>query len=285
MQDFDHGFKEVAQRASRALSRVAEVECDTLKPIGGEVQATTERLADRAFIARRGRERFVIYFEAFARWNRHTPLNLLAKAGLLAERERLPVLPIVFILRRRGYRSQGGRSELTVKGEVTQLLRFREVPLWEVIPQPWWEDTPELMALYPLCRHGPPPRESIVHATEVIEHRIGGGVERADALILLDLFGEMAYPRLDVEAIIGSEKMLESKIGRSMQRRGQLQQARMDILLFLRKRFGPETLSDLESVLGDIDSLETLNTLLDHAVDCRSLAAFRTELPVQPRRR
>ena len=196
MQDFDHGFKEVAQHAGRELARVADVECDRLRPISGEVHATTERLADLAFQARHGKERFVVYFEAYARWNRHAPLNLLAKSGLLAERERLPVLPIVFILRRRGYRSQDGRLELKVGGKVTQLLQFREVPLWEVEPQTWWEDAPALMPLYPLCRHGRRPRESIVHATQVIEERIVDDIQRADALSLLDLFGEMAYPWL-----------------------------------------------------------------------------------------
>ncbi len=182
MQDFDHGFKEVAQHAGRELARLADVECDHLRPLSGEVQATTERLADLAFQARHERERFVVYFEAYARWNRRAPLNLLAKSGLLAERERLPVLPIVFILRRRGYRSQNGRLELNVGGKVTQLLLFHEVPLWEVEPQPWWENAPALMPLYPLCRHGRRPRAAIVHATQVIEQRLVGDMQRTDAL-------------------------------------------------------------------------------------------------------
>ena len=268
---------------------MAHVECDKLKPIGGEVQTTTERLADRAFLAHRGAEHFVLYFEAFARWDRHAPLNLLAKAGLLAERERLPVLPVVFILRRRGYRPQGGRLELRVGGEVTQLLTFREVALWEVEPQPWWEDAPALMTLYPLCRHDQRPRTAVAHAANVIEGRIVGDLERADALSLLDLFGEMAYPRLDVEAIIGREKMRESKFGRSMrlegQHEGELRRARLAVLHVLRKRFASDALQDIESALAGVDTLEVLDALLDRAVDCRSLEAFRAELPaVTPRR-
>jgi hypothetical protein len=226
----------------------------------------------------------VVYFEAYARWDRHAPLNLLAKSGLLAERERLPVLPVVFILRRRGYRSQGGRLELQVNGVTTQSLQFREVPLWEVTPQPWWEDAPTLMALYPLCRHDQRPRAAVVHATQVIERRITGDLERADALSLLDMFGEMAYPGLNVEAIIGSEKMGESKLSRSMMLKGKLQQARETIMHLLGRRFGGEPmLRDVETALVDIDSLETLNALLDQAIDCRNLAHFCAELPALSR--
>ena len=37
-------------------------------------------------------------------------------------------------------------------GEPTQQLWFREVPLWGLDPEPWWEEVPGLMALYPRDR-------------------------------------------------------------------------------------------------------------------------------------
>jgi hypothetical protein len=130
MADFDRGFKEVARTAGPHLARLAGVECERWEPIVSELQLA-ERLADRAFRARRGRERFVVYFEAYTYWDRHAPWNLLAKTGLLSERERLPTRVLLFILQRRGYRPQNGQFRLELGGEPTQQLWFREVPLWE----------------------------------------------------------------------------------------------------------------------------------------------------------
>jgi hypothetical protein len=53
----------------------------------------------------------------------------------------------------------------------------------------------------------------------------------------------------------------------------------------LRKRFVSEALHDVENALTEIDSLEPLSVLLDRAVDCRSLAEFRAELPALSQRR
>lgn len=159
MPDIDRGFKAMSRRAGRALARFADLRCDDWQPIVSEVQMA-ERFADRAFQARQGRERFVVHFEAYTRWDRHVPWNLLVKAAMLSERERLPTRTVVFILRPRDYRPLGGRFVLQVGGEETQTLRVHEVPLWEQVPQPWWEEVPALMPLYPLCRHGRPPREA-----------------------------------------------------------------------------------------------------------------------------
>src|SRR5262249_30908629 len=146
MQDFDRGFKEVARLVGRQLARVAGIECDDWQPLMSEVQMA-ERFADRAFLARSGRERFAVYFEADTRWDRNAPWNLLTKAALLSERERVPTRTVAFILQRRGYRPQGGLFRLEVQGRPTQALWFREVPMWEQQPQPWWEDVPALMPL------------------------------------------------------------------------------------------------------------------------------------------
>ena len=67
MPDYDAGFKIVARHAGQALARLAGVLCDHWEPLTGEVQAT-ERLADRVFRARRGRDKFVVYMEAYTRF-------------------------------------------------------------------------------------------------------------------------------------------------------------------------------------------------------------------------
>src|SRR5260370_38535137 len=97
MPDYDAGFKIVARQAGRELSAVAGIQSDALEPIGDTVHAT-ERLADRAFRGRLGRERFLVYMEAYTRWQPSAPWSILAKSGLLSEPGRLPGLCLVFIL-------------------------------------------------------------------------------------------------------------------------------------------------------------------------------------------
>jgi hypothetical protein len=53
---------------------------------------------------------------------------------------------------------------------VARRLWFREVRLWRLKPEAWWEGVPGLMALYPLCRHQRSPRKAIRHSAEAIEH-------------------------------------------------------------------------------------------------------------------
>ena len=86
MPIYDSGFKIVAHHAGRHLAHLGRVAVDAWQPLVSEVQ-TTERLADRAFRARRGRERFIVYMEAYTLWTSTAPWSILAKSGLLAERE------------------------------------------------------------------------------------------------------------------------------------------------------------------------------------------------------
>jgi hypothetical protein len=65
MADFDIGFKIIAREAGQELSRLAGMLCQAWEPIVDALQAT-ERLADRAFRARIGQERFVVYMEAYS---------------------------------------------------------------------------------------------------------------------------------------------------------------------------------------------------------------------------
>src|SRR6516225_8665818 len=94
---------------------------------------------------------------------------MLANSGLLSQRLRLPTVCLAFVLLPRSYRSPGGQLRLEAAGAPTQQLWFREVCLWELVPEGWWELAPELMALYPLCRHGRAPEDAIRYAAEAIE--------------------------------------------------------------------------------------------------------------------
>jgi hypothetical protein len=113
MAEFDHGIKIIAGTTGRELARVGGVECRELEPLESTLQATTELLADRAFRARRGRERFIVYFEFYTVWDRNARWDMLAKSGLLSQREQLPTVVLQFVLLPRGYHSSRGNFRLT----------------------------------------------------------------------------------------------------------------------------------------------------------------------------
>jgi hypothetical protein len=278
MAAFDHSIKRITDTSGRELARVAGVECQRLRPVESTLPRTTEKLADRAFRASRGRERFVLYFEFYTYWDRNAPWDMLAKSGLLSEREHLPTVCLAFVLVRRGFRSLGGQVRLEALGRPVQQLRFREIPLWEQDPQPWWEEVPGLMTLYPLCRHQRQPRDAVAHAAEVIEARTPEGPERADLLAYLDTFGQLAFPRLNVEAIIGSEKMKDSPFLQNVMNEGRLEARRADILRILKRRFGDEETGVPAARLDECMDLDRLNQLLDVALDCATLDDFRRAL-------
>jgi hypothetical protein len=277
MPDYDAGFKVVARTAGRPLSRVAGVVCQHWEQIGGEVQAV-ERLADRAFRARQGRERFVVYMEAYTRWQHTAPWSVLAKSGLLSEREHLPTLSLVYVLLPRGYRAQSGTFRLAAAGAVTQQVWFREICLWQQEPQPWWEEWPGLMALYPLCRHGRGRPEAVTYAAQAIVARTPDHVQRADLLTTLAIFGKLAYPGLDVMQLIGREQMRESKFYEEVMEEGRVEERRVALLETLDLRFGPDAAAELTETLRRLSDLKRLAELHRVAITCRRLADFRRAL-------
>jgi hypothetical protein len=254
---------------------------------------TTERLADRAFRARRGRERFVVYMEAYTYWTRAAPWSVLSKSGLLSERERLPVVSLLYVLRPRGYRPQGGQFRLAVGGEPTQQVWFREVLLWEQEPQPWWETCPGLMVLYPLCRHRRSSRSALVHAAGAIAAAVPDVVVRADLLTTLGLFGRLVHPEIDVWQLIGREQMRESSLYQEIleegRAEGRLETQRAYILEVLQTRFGSQAATTCSASLAGISNSVRLERLFRRALVCAGPEEFQHDLaqnePARRRRR
>ena len=91
MAEIDISFKIAAHISGRELSALAGIQPDVWEPISDTLQ-TTERLADRAFRAEEGGERFVVYFEAYTTWREEYRWNILSKSALLSEREQAPTL-------------------------------------------------------------------------------------------------------------------------------------------------------------------------------------------------
>jgi hypothetical protein len=273
MAEFDHGFKVISRQAGRELARLAGVTCRSWEVVESTLQVTTERLADRVFRAQQGRARFLVYMEFYTTWNPDALWNALGKSGLLSEQEKLPTWCLLFVLKRKGYRSHGGSFQLKAAGQPTQQLWFKEVPLWDQVPQPWWEEVPGLMSLYPLCKHSQPPRQAITHAVTAIEGRELSTIEKADYLSLLDIFGELAFPRLDIGQIIGREKMKGSRFAQDFMGEGK----RDAILRILRARFGEVNPEAVEAI-NTVEDIGRLDDLIDMAVRCSRLQDFRDVL-------
>ncbi len=280
MAEFDHGFKIVTDAAGPRLARLAGVPCTSWEPLTGDVQATVERLADRAFLARHRRERFVAYVEAYTYWDEAAPWDVLAKSGLLSARERLPTKSLLFVLHPRGYRPQRGKIRLSVGGALTQHVAFEEVCLWKKRPEAWWEQSPGLMTLYPLCKHGRRPEESITHAAGAIERGEGDGVRRGELLTILSIFGSLAYPNLDSVQIIGSEQMRESPFYQQIVQEGVVLKARADILAVLEERLGPEAATRVADTVNALTDVPLMDRLLRLTARCSSVEEFRRALPL-----
>ncbi len=274
MFDNDRSFKIVARHACPGLCALAGIPCHHWQPLGDTVQ-TTERLADRAFRVRSGAERFVVYMEAYTYWKKSAPWSVLVKSGMLSERERLPTVTLVFILRPRRYRPQRGVFRLRARGRPTQHVWFHEVCLWKLKPASWWETVPGLMALYPLCHHREPDREAIGYAAEVIQEGVTDPVICGDLLTSLGIFGKLAYPRIDVLQLIGREQMKESKFYQEILEEGRIEEKRTDIGEVLETRFGTEAAEEFREALGNVTDLPKLSTLLRLASRCDHLVDFR----------
>lgn len=276
MPDYDAGFKIVARAAGRQLAELAGVHCEQWEPIGGEVQAT-ERLADRAFRAQTGAESFVVYMEAYTRWQASAPWSVLSKSSLLSERERLPTLSLIYVLLPQGYQPQRGKIRLTVGGTTSQLVRFREICLWKQRPAAWWEESPGLMTLSPLCRQQRKPEAAITHAARVIRRREADSVTRANLLTTLGIFGRLCHPKIDVLDVIGREHMKESPFYQQLVAEGRVEARREDVLQALQLRFGDKAVGEFTAGLQRINDAEALSRLHRLAIQSRRLTDFRRQ--------
>jgi hypothetical protein len=239
-------------------------------------------LADRAFRATEGSESFVVYFEAYTSWRDEARWNMLAKSGLLSERERLPTETFVFVLTPDGYREQNSTFPLAVRGRRTQQLWFHEICLWRERPEPWWEQVPGLMALLPLCDHGRTEESVVKHAAQNITAEVSDTIVRANLLASLNYFGNLAYPLLDIQSLIGMENMRESPFVQEMidlgRVEGDLRARRRDILEVLEVRFDADAAEQFRTALDAIADPKQLSALLRAAIKCRGIAGFRRAL-------
>lgn len=274
MPDYDAGFKIVARESGRDLAKLGDVVCDEWAPITGEVHAA-ERLADRAFRARRRSEEFIVYMEAYTRWEAKAPWSVLAKSGLLSERERLPCVSLLYVLSPRSYKAQDGTFRLTVEGRPTQQIWFREICLWQLAPQPAWDPSPGLMALSPLFAQEQPVEKTVAHAARCIKGQAVDRIREADLLTVLALFGKLTNPGFDALHVIGREAMRESKFFQEVEDLLRVEMRQQAVLEALEVRFGKIAASSSKEAIMTIQDADELSDLHRGAIKCRTLAGFR----------
>lgn len=277
MPDFDRGFKIAADAAGPSLAELAGLHCDAWESAEIDIQ-TAERLADRVFRAKIGRERFVVYVEAYSTWKKDAPWNMLAKSGLLSERERLPAVCLVFILTPKRYRPTAGTFRLELNSEPTQQLWYREVRMWEQDVRPEWERQPGLMALSPLCRQDLKPEEGVAFARNAISRQVSDRTQRANLLTTLAIFGKLSHPEIDPLKIIGREAMRESKFLQDYEDLIRVETKRADVLEVLVVRFGSERTEGFAEAINAFDDLDELQELHHVAIKCRRPSEFRKAL-------
>jgi hypothetical protein len=236
---------------------------------------TATRFADRAFKAGYGEQWFVVYMEAYTRWRSAAPWSVLAKSGLLSERERLPTLSLIYVLLPRGYQPQHGKLRLGALGKPTQQIWFREICLWRVKPRSWWKEAPGLMAMYPLCAHGRDQGQAITYAAGCISAGVQDTAIRADLLSTLAIFGKLVYPGMKVLDLIGREKMRESKFFEEVMAEGRIERGREDVLEALQVRYGPEAVAEFKDALAAVNDDQLLSELHRLAIAARRLSEFR----------
>lgn len=134
------------------------------------------------------------------------------------------------------------------------------------------------MALYPLCRHAEPPKETVLFASKQIEGGESDPARRSDLLTSLGIFGRLAYPELNVFALIGRQKMRESSAYQEILDEGMVDAHRKDILGVLAVRFGKRVANGFKRPLNAIDDPERLYELLITAAKCSSPDELRAAL-------
>jgi hypothetical protein len=281
MPVYDTGLKIVAHASGRELAEVAGLSCSHWRPIVSEVQVT-ERFADRAFRATCHGDRCVVYFEAYTYWPKKALWNVLAKAGMLSEREQVPTVTVLYILRPRGYEDLTGELRLQVGGRPTQGLWYYPVPLWRQQPADWWEASPGLMALYPLTQHGRTAEQAVQHAAGAIRTAVTEANLQEEMLASLGYFSELVYPHLNVARLIGREEMRGSRFVREVFKEEFTEFARSAVQVALEERFGEQAAATLSAQLAAITDQKRLGRLHRLAIRCATLEDFGQELREGP---
>jgi predicted transposase YdaD len=279
---------------------------DSVKPLSPDLPAV-ERRADwlvRATV--HGREGLIqTEFQT-----QHTDVkigDMLAYRVQASNRYRLPIFSVIILLSEERYPGPGhNRLAETPFVESDPQLEFRvhEVRIWELDPDLILQKgATGLIPLVPLMRgRGKEPLNKALAAAS----RLPDNRQKADVLTAIAVFGSLKYSADLLKRLIRSEAMEESPIYQEILREGMvlgekkgrrqgrlrgltegrrkgLTEGRMEgvrsvICHTLQRRFRAVP-AEVSARLDGIRSFERLEELAQHAVKCRTLAAFSKLLP------
>jgi len=234
-------------------------------------------------------EEFVLLIEFQTFYRPDMPKRMLAYSWRLHERYKLPVYPVLIVLKEGGGLQDELRME--VLGKEIHRFRFVLIPIWEVDAQK--VITQRLKGLYPLLplMKWREKTETVLEKTQsLIVEEIAVEEQRADAYAALALFSAIKYPQDIIRAILRREIMIESPFYREILREGeeigfrkghqigreegQLEALRNSVLDVLEVRFGSVP-AELEEQMKDVKSARTLQSLLRRAIVVSNLEEFK----------
>ncbi|MBI4601308.1 MAG: hypothetical protein HY721_05025 [Planctomycetes bacterium] len=260
----------------------------SVREVDPKVLAVQERTSDKLlWVELAGKPDVALHVEFHTEGRGSVPeqtARFLLLAGLAKEvRERgARLASFVVYLDRKTYREDPGRFELPAAGRTSLVATYEVVKLWELDPRPILElESPGLCPLVPLMRGDP--KELLVKSAEKIRKASPKAVPervKRDLLSILAVFSARVIEdrelvrRVTQEVWRMGDNWLIDEIREEGLIQGRADEARRAVLRVLLKRFGRAP-RGLAKRLNSIASPERLEALLDQALDCPSLDAFR----------
>jgi len=256
------------------------IKVDEIENLNPDLPAI-EQHADWLAKAKLGREIALIQGEFQSNYRAHKRRRMLSYRVKATDVHLLPVLSVMILLTKKGYPGRGHNVlKESAFGHLQLAFQWHEVRLWELDPEVMLkEGGVGLIPLVPLMKgRGKQPLAKALAAAS----RVSDNLLRADVLTAVAVIGSLRYSRDLIKQLIRSDAMKESPIYQEIlqegRAEGRMEGARRIIGRTLRSRFTTIP-AQVRTRLGKVRSLERLEELAEHAVKCRTLAAFSKLLP------
>lgn len=294
MGDYDRSSKWLIQHHGDALLHLAGIDAiSRWAPLQAEVVQPLQLPDGCLEVQLVGADAPIYLVLELATYPERRVTEQLVRNALLVrlDRGKLPEL-IVFVLRPKGKVAVTGSFEEASHLNLTGLtLRWKVVELWNLSAEVLLERRePGLAPWATLAHYEGSPESLLKRCREIIDSEARPG-ERTNLLAVTQVLARLRYNDLDLLSILGGRRvMIESPLIQEIveeaeargeargEIRGEVRGMAGALITVLRTRFGsvPE---ELEAVLCGISDEKVLDSLLQHASQCRSLTSFRTRIP------
>lgn len=214
---------------------------------------------------------------------------------VLLDRKRVPEV-IVIVLHPKGQMAVPAvyqqDSRLALAG-VT--VRWRVVEVWNLSAEELLQTgDPGVVPWVPLARFEGPPAPLLERCRDIIE-RAAPEDERVNLLAVTQVLARLRYNDLGLLSILGGRRvMIESPLIQELvseaeargeargevrgEARGEARGQHRALMTVLRTRFRAVP-AEVEAALAALEDEAVLTSLIEHATQCRSMAAFRSRIP------